>query len=254
MVKNSLKRLEEQLENWIEGSILRLIDPYISVATLSNQLAQAMQDSLHHTEQGLIMAPDHYQISLHPQTLARLQGTVSGIEEQFASGVKETAQMMGYGLARKLAITLEADPSIGEFEAHITAWHTPAPLEDTAKIRQRAPIEGPSYPQGAFLIIDGREHFPLNRAVINIGRRQDCHLVLESPLVSRMHAQIRVKQGHFVLVDLGSKAGTQVQGIPIEQHILQSGDVIKIADVQLVYAEEEATLTDETIGFALPLQ
>ncbi len=254
MAKHSLKRIEEQLERWIEGSIAQLIDPYVSVVSLSNQLAQAMQASLRQTDQGLILAPDHYRIRLHPQTLMKLQAAVSGIEEKFACGVRETAQQMGYTLVHEPVLSMEQDPSIHELETCITAWHHTTPLEDTARIHQQPPVETPSYPQGAFLIVDGRDHFPLTRPVINIGRRQENHLVLDNPLVSRMHAQIRVKQSHFILFDLGSKAGTLVQGIPIEQHILQSGDVITIADIHLVYVEEEDPPTDETIGFTPLLQ
>jgi hypothetical protein len=249
MAKHPLKRLEEQLERWIEGSIAQLIDPFISVVSLTNQLAQAMQGSLRQTDQGLVLAPDHYRIKLHPQTLEKLKSAVSGIEAKLASGVRETAQQMGYTLVHEPILSMEQDPSMRQSEICVTAWHHTAPLEDTARIHQQREVEAHSYPQGAFLIVDGRDHFPLSRPVINIGRRQENHLVLDGPLVSRMHAQIRAKQGHFVLFDLGSKAGTFVQGIPIEQHILQSGDVITIADNQLVYVEEEDLATDETIGF-----
>jgi pSer/pThr/pTyr-binding forkhead associated (FHA) protein len=106
------------------------------------------------------------------------------------------------------------------------------------------------YPRGAFLIIDGDEHFLLDRPVINIGRRKDNQLVLDKPEISRTHAQIRVRQGRFVLFDLGSKSGTQVNDIAIRQHIMQPGDVITICGIHLVYGEETAPKSDQTLGFS----
>ena len=72
---------------------------------------------------------------------------------------------------------------------------------------------------------------------------------LDNALISRTHAQIRARHGRFMLFDLGSKSGTLVHGIAIKQHILRPGDVITIADVQLVYGEEISSTADETIGF-----
>jgi pSer/pThr/pTyr-binding forkhead associated (FHA) protein len=73
-------------------------------------------------------------------------------------------------------------------------------------------------------------------------------LVIESPRVSRTHAQLRAKDGRFLLLDVGSKAGVFVHGLRIKQHLLRPGDVITIADVELVYGEDVEPSRDETIG------
>ena len=49
-----------------------------------------------------------------------------------------------------------------------------------------------------------------------LGREFDCEVLLDADLgVSRRHAQVSFEEGGWWLVDLGSKNGTRVGGIPI---------------------------------------
>lgn len=52
-----------------------------------------------------------------------------------------------------------------------------------------------------------------------IGREADCSLVLDSPILSRKHAEITNKWGTFVIRDLQSKNGTFVNGVPATEEI-----------------------------------
>lgn len=70
-----------------------------------------------------------------------------------------------------------------------------------------------------------------------IGRRMDNDIVIDSPSISRQHAQIRWRQRYFVLYDVSRRGQTAVNGRPAREHILRSGDVIALSDVMLVYGE-----------------
>lgn len=89
----------------------------------------------------------------------------------------------------------------------------------------------------AFLIVQGRRHVPLDRPVTHIGRRMDNDIVLDTPSVSRQHAQIRWRQRYFVLYDVSGHGRTAVNGMPAREHILRPGDVISLSDIMLVYGE-----------------
>jgi pSer/pThr/pTyr-binding forkhead associated (FHA) protein len=89
----------------------------------------------------------------------------------------------------------------------------------------------------AFLIVQGRNHVALDRPVTRIGRRFDNDIVLESPAVSRLHAQIRWRDHFFVLYDVGGRGRTQVNGQPTREHVLRPGDVIALSDVLIIYGE-----------------
>jgi two-component system cell cycle sensor histidine kinase/response regulator CckA len=71
-----------------------------------------------------------------------------------------------------------------------------------------------------------------------IGRAGDAAVTLEDPEVSRNHARISKSEiGAYLLEDLGSKNGTQVNGLPITRHLLSFGDKIQVGPhVMLLFA------------------
>ncbi len=93
-------------------------------------------------------------------------------------------------------------------------------------------------PPNAFLIIEGVKVFPLQKAVVSIGRRLDNTLILDDPRVSRTHAQLRAIKGRYVIFDLNSTGGTYVNGQRVSQNALYAGDVIWLAGVTLVFGQD----------------
>ncbi|MGC9347280.1 MAG: FHA domain-containing protein [Anaerolineae bacterium] len=104
--------------------------------------------------------------------------------------------------------------------------------------RRLVVVEGP---------MEGRS-YPLQDAVITMGRASDNAVVFDSSRISRHHAQIRFLPQGAVIEDLGSTNGTWVNN----QHLtdvqtLASGDLIRLADyVTLRYVQEEPVRTKQT--------
>jgi DNA-binding response OmpR family regulator len=74
------------------------------------------------------------------------------------------------------------------------------------------------------------QDWSLDRDVTVIGRGSNCDIVLPERAVSRLHARIERRNQGYVLIDLGSKNGTHVNGQEVkEPHLLQDGDEIQIA-------------------------
>ncbi len=71
-----------------------------------------------------------------------------------------------------------------------------------------------------------------------LGRSGDASVLLEDPEVSRCHARISKSEvGAYLLEDLGSKNGTQVNGLPVKSHMLSFGDKIQVGpNVALLFA------------------
>lgn len=70
---------------------------------------------------------------------------------------------------------------------------------------------------------------------IRIGRHPDCELVLESPLVSRFHAEMDISEGRAELRDLDSANGTFVNGARVQHCTLKTGQNLYIANVHLLF-------------------
>src|SRR5690606_10775052 len=109
--------------------------------------------------------------------------------------------------------------------------------EGTAQFTQAFDVESiqeavPARP--AQLIIAGRA-VPIDQPFITLGRSIDNDIILESDDVSRQHAQIKLRQGRYVLTDLNSANGTRVNGHPITEHVLHAGDLIQLAGVEILF-------------------
>ena len=66
------------------------------------------------------------------------------------------------------------------------------------------------------------------RTVFTIGRSPDCDLPLGDPTVSWVHAELRRMEDAWVLVDLGSRNGTRVNGWRADSgFIVHAGDYVR---------------------------
>ena len=68
-----------------------------------------------------------------------------------------------------------------------------------------------------------------------LGRAIDSTVVLEDPEVSRSHVRItRSHAGVYIVEDMGSRNGTQVNGVPIQKQFLSFGDKIQVGPRVLI--------------------
>jgi pSer/pThr/pTyr-binding forkhead associated (FHA) protein len=93
----------------------------------------------------------------------------------------------------------------------------------------------------AYLVINN-QIYPLNKAVTTIGRKLDNDIVIQDPLVSRYHAEIRQDGDEFFLFDLDSSCGTFVNQKNISNSQLFSGDIILLANMPVMFVDETASL------------
>jgi DNA-binding winged helix-turn-helix (wHTH) protein len=93
----------------------------------------------------------------------------------------------------------------------------------------------------------GKRDFPLPEGQHIIGREPDVLVSLDSPKVSRRHAQVTLQEDQVTLEDIGSKNGTFVGGVRIsELTALRPGDQIDIGPFTLVLRRLSETAPTET--------
>jgi hypothetical protein len=242
---SSLNRLLQLTWSKVPGSRLDL-------PGLQRQLLQEIQAAARTDGVGKGHAPDQYTLSLHPGEITLLYATVPDAQSLLSHELSKVLREAGYRLAREPHITLATDPTLEAGEARVIAWHSRDPLLMSGIVPPVIPKDSP--PHGAFLIVDGRKHFPLVSSVVTIGRNQDNDLLLASPHISRKHAQLRVKDGKYVITDLDSTSGTLVNGSPVREARLEPGDVITLANVEMIYGEDPGGPPGVTPPYAPPFR
>ena len=246
--------LVEKVKDLVGGYLARLPGGHYSADQIAAQLAGEISAGLRKDPHGTMYAPDQFTLSIHPDDAEALIGSASINQEELSKRLKGALTETGYRLAREPHITLATDPTLQQWEVRTIAWHSSDPLRYsavTADLRSK-PLD--QAPAGAFLIIQGKRNFPLDRPLIDIGRRLDNHLLLEDPHVSRKHAQLKARDGRFILADLDSTSGTRVNGKPIKEHMLRPGDVITIAGIEMIYGEDVGGPPEEVPPYQPPVE
>ncbi len=221
----------EQPFTWLSGDS---IDPF----GLANHLLQLM---LAEKQQGRHVA--EFMVLVNPACLGADNPDAEQLSTMVSAYMSLLAERTGMPLAEVPIIRIEPDTTVDRRLATVVAHEEAiAPAAHTQLLAQDATDNVTELIRelDAFLIVQGRQHAPLDQPVIRIGRRTDNDIVLDSPAVSRHHAQIRWRDAYFVLFDTSSHGRTIVNGERVQEHVLQPGDVIALSDVLLIYGEERA--------------
>jgi len=243
MDKNRFSRFEERIQALVEGGFARLFAGRLHPREVALRLARAMEDEARVDDDGLLAAPNRYEVHLHPDDYVALLTASPDLSTTLAVHLIDLARESGLRLEVTPEVELVSDDALAPHTTLVMADHAESarqstqmmtPFEDEPESKRSSP----SLPT-AHLVLDGDRYVPLDRTVINIGRRRDNTIVLDDLRVSRQHCQLRFRFGKFVLYDLGSRGGTFVNNTRVSECVLRPGDVISLAGVQMVYVVEE---------------
>ncbi|MCK6538458.1 MAG: FHA domain-containing protein [Anaerolineales bacterium] len=105
----------------------------------------------------------------------------------------------------------------------------------------------PSYEQGVFLIVN-RQIIPLKKKVTTLGRQLENDIVFHEEFLSRFHAEIVQEDGAYVLYDKDSTSGTFVNSKKIDRCVLNSGDLISLANINMMFVNNSPKITGKALG------
>jgi DNA-binding response OmpR family regulator len=101
--------------------------------------------------------------------------------------------------------------------------------------------------QNVFLIIN-KQIVALNHDIVRLGRHLDNNIVLHEESVSRFHAEIHYENARYTLYDQESKSGTFVNNQRIKRCVLNSGDVISLASLSIMFVNNNLRYVSRTSG------
>jgi hypothetical protein len=250
----ALTRLEALAEHWLEGGFARLFRARLHRAELAEQLLRALEDGRAAGPDGVWLAPDEYQVFLHPDDYARLGGTPdqAKIEKKLTHQLIELAQQSGLTLMRRPRVHLRPSDHVPPRRMQVqTRFMTmPTLTDEPSETREidahqaqkvagaRPPEADPETAPPYRYLLAGEQHIRLTTSPVNLGRGLDNDVVIDHPRVSRHHAQLRQREGQWWLIDLNSANGTAVNNQPISEAILHPGDVISLAGVEVRFERQ----------------
>lgn len=246
---NPLSRFETLAEQLVEGTFGRWFAGRLHPLEVALQLARAMEDAQVLNLHGERMAPNIYWVYLNPDDYFALREAQPTLPEDLTQSVAELAAQAELVLAQPPIVEIHSAESIQRHQVSVAARYVPLEgvesggtsemdAQTSAALRaelERAPGAAP------FLILDGRRTVSLARSIVTIGRSLDNDVIVDDTRVSRHHVQLRRRAGRYIVYDLGSSGGTLVNGDRVSECLLQAGDVISLAGVQIIYGEDNPT-------------
>lgn len=232
-VERLIRRVVEEPFTWFGSEKL---DPF----QLAGHLTRIYEDVAPEAER-----PNQFVIHVNPDDYREIESYgVQTLARQVADYMGIMAGRRGHHLAEPPTIRFESRLQEKSHSAHVTATRVAEQRSNTDvyTVEVNDGVQEAIREADAFLIVQGRQHISLNLPVTRIGRRIENDIVLDSPSISRQHAQIRWRQRYFVLYDVSSHGRTSVNGQQIQEHVLRPGDVIALSDIFLVYGEGRDTL------------
>ena len=241
-IESSMNRLESRLQTLVEGSLARLL-PYRNwqfelVQAVTNALsAEAKID-----RQNKILAPDIFTVFLPSDQAAWFENRPE-MADAVLEYLTQAAQEAGFTFRTAPTMRFLPVPEADVQRIQVIAQFSLERSGHTASLSFEPP-EATS--TSAFFIVDGTQLFNISENIINIGRLEVNHLVIQDGRVSRRHAQLRCVRSEYMIFDLDSSGGTFVNGRRITQCTLHPGDVISLAGVPLVFGTETFDQASQT--------
>jgi len=109
------------------------------------------------------------------------------------------------------------------------------------------------YQSSVFLIVN-KQIIPLTKPVTTLGRQLENDIVFHEEFLSRFHAEIVHEHDTYVLYDKDSTSGTFVNGKKINRCVLNSGDLISLANIYIMFVNNNPKIAGKSMGTTQNLQ
>lgn len=248
MNKGRLSQVEQRIAHLVEGSFARLFAGRLHPREVAIRLTRAMDENARSGADGLLIAPNAYRVRLNPDDCEALLRAQPNLAVMLVEHVMELTAQADMRMLQSPSVEVTPDHSLPTYAIVVDAFHVEIGGPATESMQPiKLPLSSAHAPRNPQLVMGGNRVFRLDRPVINVGRRNDNHIALDDPRVSRQHAQLRLRFDRYVIYDLGSKGGTFVNEHRISECILRPGDVISLAGLMLVYLEDETGSSDSQV-------
>ena len=260
-----LKRIEEKIQDLFEGSFGRAFKSPVQPVELARKLVKEMDDNKV-ISVSRVYVPNEYSVFLSPEDWKQFESYEEHLKGDLATYITESALREGYELLSRPIVIIKTDDDLQVGEFGIATRMVSAPAAGAAPAAARVPDSGAELsqtviyrpggaPEGTMSVSaeeardlglakekitltapDG-EH-EITKRVTLIGREQQADLRLRDPNISRRHAELRQRGNDYLIVDLDSTNGVEVNGKQVKSKALQNGDIVTLGTTRVRFGRQ----------------
>ena len=252
-----LRDFEGRLEGAVEGLFARAFRSGVQPVELGKRLVREVEDG-RTVGVNRVYVPNVYVYELSPDDRERFADYEVALARELAALAVDTARERDWAMLGPARIQFETAEDLPEGRFRLASRVEPDEQErDYAAAGQAGPAAQPVGPHTAMLpgqrrrpkvqapaslvLVQGGQPirtYPLRAAELSIGRAEQSDIPLADPGVSRNHARVVREGDDFIVEDLRSTNGTEVNGQPVRRRRLANGDMIKLASSTLQFRRE----------------
>jgi hypothetical protein len=256
-----LRAIESKLESLFEGIFGRAFRTNVQPVELARKLVKEMDDH-RSVSVSRVYVPNEYTVYLSPGDREQFAGFEDSLRDELQDYLAEHARRERYVLLTPPRVKFESDADLGigvfgiatrlvrgakavpegtppeQAAPGATMVYKTVPPAPPDEDGAAAAGEPPPGRLAAVLAIAGRR-YELGGERTLIGRSKDCDVQVSDPNVSRRHAEIRRDGDVYVLVDLDSTNGVEVDGKRVKRVELRDGLRFTIGSTEVVFEESQ---------------
>ena len=251
-----MERVEAFVSRMIEGWSARLFGAKLQPVQIAKRLIRAME--AHQTiSLSKTFVPNSYVVSLSATDFAQFEQYRRSLERDLAEAVLSASRERNFTLLDFPSVEIERDEDVAPGDIRISCALVDATGDEVEADpkslgavesghtmvldREKLLRDKPRAPKATVEVKGGgeRSSVQLGPDPLLIGRDQQNDVVLDDTRVSRKHAEIRLRLGRYTLYDLQSTNGTYVNGRRVAEVVLNDGDRISVAGLDLVFHSAE---------------
>jgi hypothetical protein len=252
-----LRDFEGRLEGAVEGLFARFFRSGVQPVELGKRLVREVEDG-RTVGVNRVYVPNVYVYELSPADRERFADYEVALARELAALAVDTARERDWAMLGPARIEFETAEDLPEGRFRLGSRVEPDEQErNYAAARQPGTADGPVGPHTAMLpgqrrrpkvqapaslvLVQGGQPirtWPLAAPELTIGRAEQSDIPLADPGVSRNHARVVREGDDFIVEDLRSTNGTEVNGQPIRRRRLANGDLLKLASSTLQFRRE----------------
>jgi hypothetical protein len=232
-----LREFEKRLESVVEGFFARTLPGGgVQPIELGKRMVRAMEEEKTVGAAGAAFVPNAFAFHLARKDFARLQQIAHTLKKELIAVARRAAASEHWEMVGPPEVRLLEDANFKSGTFGIDAEFVESAKPEPAAGPQTQLIQMSLAADAELVQIGKTSHtWPLSKEGIVIGRQKGCDVMIPDAGVSRRHAEVRREGDEWVVIDLGSTNGIEINGRRVNRHRLTPGDRMLLGETVLEF-------------------
>ncbi|MCU1409108.1 MAG: phosphopeptide-binding protein [Microbacteriaceae bacterium] len=212
-----LDNFEKGLERAVNGAFAKTFKSGLQPVEITAALRRELDTKAAVVSRDRILAPNKFSVRMAPDDFQRMRGLGQTLVDELTQLVQQHATAQRYQFAGGISIALTEDRSLTVGMVQIDSTTVKGSVAWT-------PV----------LDINGTR-YPLVKSRTVIGRGSDADITVDDTGTSRRHVEILWDGSRAKVRDLGSTNGSQLNGSPVKEAVLEPDSTVTIGRTRIVF-------------------